>query len=418
MNGELPLIAVAGAGSAMLGGIHLRERAADEAMRRTRQRWRIEFPADVDPVFAKASLLALAGGDWRQEFAFSVEAARHRVQHFVYIPSAVRHTVFSALTGALPGVQLTEDAEPTGRATLSVKLHFSRPLVLADGEPEAVVRTLLAGIADLGQGEFTALRVAARPATPPPWQPAEPPDRAAREAERRWQQKISSGAGFDASGLIVVRAGSIRRAREICDHLTSVLRSRRGPVGAIKVTMERGNRSLASLPKTTRSSGWLTAGELLGPVLAWPIGNAPMPGVTSASRTLLAPRSVPHTGISLFVGRDGQGERPVAISPELLRQHLLIIGKSGSGKSTLSATVILSMIEQGFAVCLIDPKSDTFDAVLRRVPKEQAHRIAVIDPGDTRRPLPGLNLMTAGDSPDLRADALTGAIRSAFPAEA
>lgn len=418
MNAELPLIAVGASGAALLGGIHLRERQAEEAMRRSRQRWRVEFPPNVDPLHAKAALTAIAGGDWRQECVFSVEASAGGIRHFVYVPAAISHSVASALAGALPGVQLTEAPVPTGRATLSAKLHFATPIVLADGEPEAAVRTLLAGIADLASGEHAIVRVAARAATPQPWHPADPPDRAAREAERRWQQKTGSGPGFNASGLIVVRASSIARARQICDHLTGALRSRRGPVGTIKVTTERGNRSLASLPRTTRSSGWTTPAELLASVLAWPLGSQPIPGVMVASPTLLAPQTVPGTGIGLFIGRDRQGERQIAISPDRLKQHLLIVGTSGSGKSSLSATVILSMIEQGFAVCLIDPKADLFDAVLRRVPEEQARRVAVIDPGDSSHPLPGLDLMAAHDSPDLRADALTGAIRSAFPAEA
>jgi hypothetical protein len=418
MNGEWPFLAVAGSGSAMLAGIHLRERRIEEAMRRSRQRWHIQFPEKTDPLFIKAALLALAGGDESQEFVFSVESRGGNVEHFAYVAAAIHHSFVSAITGALPGVQLTEAPAPAGRATLSAKVHLTTPSVLSDAEPEAVVHTLLAGIADLAQGETAILRVAARPATPGPWHPAEPADRAARETQRRWQQKIGAGPGFDVSMLALVKAGSISRAREICDHLTSVLRSRRGPVGTIRVTNERGNRSLASLPRTTRSSGWLTAAELIGSALAWPLGEAPVPGVSRATRTLLAPPAVPRKGVRLFVGRDRQGEREVAISPELLKQHLLLAGRTGSGKSTLSAGAFLSLIEQGFALCLIDPKADTFDAVLRRVPKEQAHRVTVIDPGDPHHPLPGLKLMTLGDSPDLQADALSGAIRSAFPAEA
>jgi hypothetical protein len=411
------LIAIGASGAALLGGIQLHERRVEEAMRRSRKRWRIEFPASVDAAYVTAALMALAGGDSRQEFIFSVEAGAGGIEHFAYVPAAVHHSFASTLTGALPGIRLTEAPDPTGRARIAAKVHVTTPAVFSEGQPEAIVRTLLAGSAELARGERAVLRVAARPATPPHWHQKEPADRAAREAQRRWQQKISAGPGFDVAVLVLVTAPSIARAREICDHLTNVLRSRRGPVGAIRVTSERGNRSLASLPRTTRSPGWLTAQELIGSALGWPLGDAPIPGVSRAARTLLAPPAVPRKGVRLFVGRDRQGERQVAISPQLLRQHLIVLGGTGSGKSTLSATAILSLIEQGYGLAVIDPKADTFDAVLRRVPVEQAHRVAVIDPGDPHHPLPGLRLMTPADSPDLQADALTGAIRSAFPAE-
>jgi hypothetical protein len=78
--------------------------------------------------------------------------------------------------------------------------------------------------------------------------------------------KIAGSPGFQVAGLVVVRASSVVRARQILEHLTSSLRSRRGPVGVLRITTERGNRSMADLPKTTPRSGWLTTGELVGGV--------------------------------------------------------------------------------------------------------------------------------------------------------
>lgn len=50
--------------------------------------------------------------------------------------------------------------------------------------------------------------------------------------------------------------------------------------GAIRTTRERGNRTLASLPRTTRTSGWLATDELL-PLLSWPLGEEPAPNPIS-----------------------------------------------------------------------------------------------------------------------------------------
>ena len=59
MNGEFPLIAVGGSGAAMLAGIHLRERRAEDAMRASRVRLAVTFPASVDPAQATAALGAI-----------------------------------------------------------------------------------------------------------------------------------------------------------------------------------------------------------------------------------------------------------------------------------------------------------------------------------------------------------------------
>jgi hypothetical protein len=56
------------------------------------------------------------------------------------------------------------------------------------------------------------------------------------------------------------------------------------------MTYDRGGRTLGSLPQVRRTSGWLTAAELL-PLLGWPLGTDMAPGVeVGASRELLVPR--------------------------------------------------------------------------------------------------------------------------------
>jgi hypothetical protein len=349
MNGEIPLIVVAGTGSAMLAGIHLRERRAEEATRSSRVCLILTFPAGVNPLQAKAALSAIAGLDYRQECVFSVEATAGVIRYFLWVPAAARRSVTASLTGAMPGLQVSEAPAPSGRATLSAKIHLPTPVILTTEQPEATARTLLSGLVGLSGDEHAVLRFAVRPELPRAWKPQEPLDRAAREAERLWRQKVGSGVGFALAGLVLVRAASVVRAREICEHLTSCLRSRRGPVGMLRITNERGNRSLAALPRTTRSSGSVTTNELLS-LLPLPLGDAPTAGVEVAACTLLAPRTVARAGIRLFVGRDAQGERPIAISPEDAKQHTLILGTSGGGKSTLAATAILSIIEQGFGL--------------------------------------------------------------------
>lgn len=277
MNGELPLIAVGGSGAAMLAGIHLRERRAAEVMRASRIRLALTFPAGVDPAQAEAAFSAIAGSDYAQECVFSVEASAEAIRHVIVMPAAIRHTVVSALTGAMPGLRVAETPSPAGRATLTAKLYFPTPLVISTEQVEAGARTLLSGLVGLAANEQAILRFAVRPGSGRPWSSPQLADQAAKQAERLWRQKLASGVGFECSGLVLVRAASGARAREILEHLTSCLRSRRGAVGRLRITTERSGRSLTTLPRTTRSSGWLTTAEFIS-LFPLPLGD-PVPGL-------------------------------------------------------------------------------------------------------------------------------------------
>jgi Type IV secretion-system coupling protein DNA-binding domain len=408
MNGELPLIAIGGSGAAMLAGIHVRERRAEEAMRSSRVRLRLTFPAGVDPLQAKAALSAVAGLDSGQECVFSVEATASVIRHCLFVPATARRSVTASLIGVMPGLQVSEGPAPSGRATLAAKVYLPTPLVLSTEQPEAAARTLLSGLVGLTDGEHAVLRIAIRPGSGRPWSSSDTPTQTVRHAERLWRQKVASGVGFNASALILVRAASLARAREICEHLTSCLRSRRGPVGTLRITSERGNRSLAALPRTTRSSGWVTASELLS-LLPLPLGD-PIPGLeVGGARQLTVPRYVPTKGLRLLIGRDSSGNpTPVALTQESARLHLGLIGSTGSGKTTVLIRLILDALAEGIGGVFLDPK-DAIEKLLDHVPPELADRIVVLDPS-VLGPLPGLDLFGAGD-PVVRSDVILSVIK-------
>jgi DNA helicase HerA-like ATPase len=124
-------------------------------------------------------------------------------------------------------------------------------------------------------------------------------------------------------------------------------------------------------------SGWLSTPELLA-FTGWPLGaEVAVAGVeVGAARALPVPSSVPREGRRLFIGRDGSGaERPVALSAEAAKHHMVAAGISGSGKSTMLAGAALSDIEQGYAGVVIDPKSDLVETIVERVKPEHADRI-------------------------------------------
>jgi hypothetical protein len=417
MNADLtPAVVAASGGSALITIIMAREYRVDAGMRASRVRLSLRFPASLDLLTARAVLGGLSGLR-TIELLFEIAADGDGIGHYLWVPAAVRASVVATLTGAMPGLRVAEAPAQTGRATISLKVFIPTPSVLSTENPEAASRTLLSGLGALDpDSEQVIIRWAVRPDHAPELRADDPPDRKTRAIEQAWRHKTQLSGGFQASGLVLVRAMRVSRARELAEHVASAIRSRRASVGGPRITYERGNRSLASLPKTTRSSGWVNTREALPLLAAWPLGDELIAGVErGTSRELLVPRGIPRTGRRLFVGRDARGERPVALSPEAAKHHMAVVGPSGVGKSVLLARGILDDIERGFAGAVLDPKADLIETVLERVKPEHADRVVVLDPAESR--IPGVATLAGGD-PDLRADVLTGAIRSAFPAEA
>ena len=412
MNGDLvPAMVAAGGGSAMLGGIWLREHRLEEAMRASRVRLALRFPLGADAAAAKVALSGIAGISDSVECVFEVAMTSEGVRHCILVPAAVRESVVSVLRAALPGLRLTKTPAPEGRAALGLKVFVPTPVALVTENPDVTLPVLAA--LRLAPGEEVIVRWSVRPDTPGVLRSAEPMDRAAKEAERLWRQKTMT-PGFRVAGLVLVKAERASRVRALSAHVASLIRSRRGSLGALRLTSEYRGRSLGSLPKTTRSSGWMNAAELLA-CLMWPIGDRLIPGVeVGSARELPVPRHVPREGRRLFIGRDAGGERPVALSPEAAPHHMAVVGTTGAGKSGLLAGCVLSDIAAGgVGGVVIDPKGpDLINTILAHVRPEDAPRIVVLDPGDAR-PTPGVALFSGGD-PDLRAEALTGALRATF----
>jgi hypothetical protein len=394
----------------MISAIYLRERRREAQMRDSRETLALRFPMGLDPSAAGAGLSSLAGLAERSEIVVETIATAKGVAHALRLPAAIRNSALASLKAAMPGLRADEGAAPTGTTTAALSVFIPTPAVLRTDDPMVSARALLSGLVGLREGEQVVVRWAIRPGHSRPL-PARQGERAAQVASA-WRRKTSQ-PGFRVAGLVLVKAGGSARAREVIGHVASVLRSRRSDVGELRMTYDRGNRNLNSLPRVTRTSGWLSSAELL-PLVAWPMGSELVPGVeVGAARELPVPRSVSGEGRQLLVGRSGSGDaRPVALSAEAARHHMAVIGPSGVGKSVVLARGVLDDLAAGFGGALIDPKSDLVETILERVPDRHADRVVVLDPAASG-PVVGLNVLTGGD-PDLRADVLLGAFRSLF----
>jgi hypothetical protein len=140
-------------------------------------------------------------------------------------------------------------------------------------------------------------------------------------------------------------------------------------------------------------------------LVAWPLGDVSLPGLSLQSGTALAPASdIPSRGRVVMQSTYLGMERPLALSlPDSLR-HLHVIGPTGAGKSTLLLGLICQDMRAGRGVVVVDPKGDLVADVLDRVPPERTGDVVVLDPSDEQRPV-GLNLLDRpGDSPELVVD--------------
>ncbi len=68
-------------------------------------------------------------------------------------------------------------------------------------------------------------------------------------------------------------------------------------------------------------------------------------------------------------------------------RHLFIVGKTGNGKSTVMQNAILSDMQAGDGLAVVDPHGDLADAVLASVPSHRTNDVILIDPSDLAYPV-------------------------------
>jgi len=110
------------------------------------------------------------------------------------------------------------------------------------------------------------------------------------------------------------------------------------------------------------------------------------------SREAAPPTILPKEGVligeSVFRGE----RRPVFITDDDRRRHIYVIGQTGTGKSNLMINMVMSDIQKGKGVAVIDPHGDLIDSILGLMPQERIDDVIVFDPGDLQKPL-GLNML-------------------------
>jgi hypothetical protein len=146
----------------------------------------------------------------------------------------------------------------------------------------------------------------------------------------------------------------------------------------------------------------LNLGELTA-LLAWPLGDLPLPPVLQRrSRLLPVPSAVPKRGRVLAT--EPTTGRPIAMTMVDSLTHLWAVGPTGTGKSTLLLNLITQDMAADRSLVVIEPKGDLIADVLARVPVARQADVVLLDPND---PVPvGLNPLAPNAPAELVADQL------------
>jgi len=152
----------------------------------------------------------------------------------------------------------------------------------------------------------------------------------------------------------------------------------------------------------------------LAPLLGWPLGEDPLPGLPGLHpKRLSAPSGLTRTqGVFAKTAVPGD-ERPVGIRPEGRLQHAVVVGPTGSGKSMVFAHLILDDITHGRPSVLVDPKRQLVDHILDRIPADKHGNVVVLDAADAN-PV-GFNPLDAeGRNADVVVDGILSSLKAVF----
>ena len=355
-----------------------------------------------------------------------VTATSDGITHHLFIPAAFTDIVLAALRAAMPGVVAGRD-ETYSRQRVDVAAEvgqsaWRKPLVI--GQAGRISTALLASLQPLANGERIVVQWVLAPTAPlaPPvvgqsrrsgpmlgrvlerLVRTPPVDSATAKAIRAKQ----ASPLFVASGRIGATAGTRKRARGLVSRVMATLHTANAPGAHLYRAWWPGFLGRQWIYERTvalvRQPCLLNADELAG-LVAWPLGEVSLPGLSLGGAKALAPMSdIPRYGRILLESTYPGMVRPLALSlPDSLR-HLHVIGPTGVGKSTLMLGLIAQDMQAGRGVVVVDPKGDLVSEVLDRVPAERTGDVVLFDPADEARPV-GLNLLARpGESPELVVD--------------
>ncbi len=433
---DLALLALPGL--ALIAGITLVKSTEQKRLRSRLVAYRLSFPRNLEAEGVSRTLAGFSGlllPWWKRWLtvpfvSLEIHASATGITHFLVVPEEWSQAARNILQASVPAVRFelldvpVVDVRTAGEYRLS---SHERPLLI---DPQGLSANLLASLQPLESKESIVVQWLLTPHGPvapvkvasgsqtspiPLTMTTGPTDSEAVGALRKKQ----SLPLLLATGRIGVRASTgwselrLLRQVEAAWHETRApgvhLRRRALPSRWVARSMAVRRTPLSAWPSTLNSE------ELTG-FVGWPVELVAMPGLILGGCRQIPPSPlIPTTGTVIADSTYPGDHRPMALDVNARLRHVHLLGPTGVGKSTLLVQMVVSDLEAGRGVVLLDPKGDLVQAVLERVPEQRRRDIVILDPADTSRPV-GLNPLRSatGASAEVVVENLTGLFRSLY----
>lgn len=384
----------------------------------------------LDPARVLLLLERLAADPLSPQLVLETRATTTGIAHLVAVHAPQIPWLYQTLHDLLPGIAISSQSSvidrPRCQAAASLTL-VPDAVALKTDDPVAITTSVLSALAvKLAPEETLAVQYALGPrrgghhvhsdAADPhqsPWSRLSRGNRPLTGATRRQVEQRITHHGFLTVLRIGVSANHPTTARQRLSSLAGALGTARS-TGVRLVARRCKPEHLDSGQAPRRWSQHLTPHELVG-LIAWPIGDHDLPGLTPIHPRLLLPAITPTETVRVLGTTALPGtELPVGISPRDGLLHCIVLGPTGSGKSTALLQLIKAEIAAGRPLLVIDPKRQLIDDILGRcVPPEFIDAVVLFDPASPQPP--GYNPLDVGDrDSDVLVDALLAVFKAVF----
>ncbi len=223
-----------------------------------------------------------------------------------------------------------------------------------------------------------------------------PPIIVDEEAVKLLTQKIAKPL-FDVNIRLVSSAMSPYRAEELLNNLTGSFNQFTAPGHNEFKVLEQKNPQKLIFQYVFRefdpAQSMVLGADEIASIWHLPIAGTEIPKIKWVRAREAAPPTVLPTSGTLIGESDFRGEtKPIFITDEDRRRHVYIVGQTGTGKSTLLSNMVISDIQSGKGVAVVDPHGELIEEILGNIPEKRLGDVLVFDPGDLEKPL-GLNML-------------------------
>lgn len=392
--------------------------------------WRqVHWPRPVAGPLLLGLLTRLASDPARGPLVWEARAETGSIRYLLGAASSDQIEMTGLLPCLIPGATLTPLELPRREAERSGRVQIrQRSLALALERSDQVLTALLAALASATAAEdVLVIQVVLGRALPPETVTGSMEDptislwsrlvhgsrQPSAEVRARLRGKLDQFR-FRALVRIGVSARSLDRRHLLALRTLAALRQFQSGGTRVGLAPDRPDAvDQARIPLCLPLR--LAPAEALA-FLAWPQGEAVLPGLPSLHpRRIAPPAHYQPPGDRVFAICNAPGDKtPIGIDPEDACRHTHVLGPTGTGKSNLLLHLIKADIDAGRSVVLIDPKRDLAIETLALIPQHRQEDVVVIDPR-MKHPV-GINpLAVSPEQHSQAADGVLAILRGLFP---